>query len=129
MNMRRRVVVSASAVSLLMVAAGQVAASANMVWCVSDPPIQVVTPGGHNLTVNNTVYLPPSSQHLKGLISEDASAIPDGHGGSLVVVHVFIPGGVSNGHVVSAENRFQISSEGSGSGGTLVTLYLDVPTS
>jgi hypothetical protein len=82
----RAVVVGALAVGLL-VADGQGAASANVMWCLSDPPIQVITPGGHNLSVNNMVYLSPVDRHLASRITDDASAISDGKGGTLITVH------------------------------------------
>src|SRR5256885_12728566 len=65
-----------------MMMATSVGASANFVWCMSDPPIQVVTPGGHNLTVNNMVYLPPYALHLKNSVTDSATVQPDGHGGA-----------------------------------------------
>lgn len=97
-------------------------------WCLTDPPIQLVTPGGHNITVNNMVYLPPMYRHAEREITDAASAVPDGYGGTLVTVNVWNPSGVSQGHVVSSNNRYQVSSEASGEGGAVLTLYLDVPT-
>lgn len=126
--MKKRFVVGTLASGLMLVA-GQATASANVVWCLSDPPIVVVTPGGHNITVNNMVYLPPVHRHVSRQIMDDASAAPDGHGGTLVTVHVRIPAGVSQAHVVSSEYRYRVSTEGGGEGGEVVTLYLDVPTS
>ena len=108
----------------VMLVGGSAVASANMAWCLSDPPIQVTTPGGHNLMVNNQVYLPPSAKHLKGQITEDATAQADGHGGTLITVHVHVP---EQAHVVSSENRFRLSDQGDGD--SVVTLLLDVPTS
>src|SRR5579872_2417085 len=120
--MHRKTVVLGSAAAAAMLALSQVGASANMVWCISDPPLQVVTPAGHNVLINNMVYLPPYALHLKSQVVDGAVAVPDGRGGSLVIVHVSIPAGVSAGHVVSSDNRFQVSSQGSGSGGSQVTL-------
>ena len=111
----------ASGAMLLLAAPG---ASANVAWCVSDPPIQVVTPGGHNLTVNNQVYLPPYTMHLKGAISDSALAVPDEDGGTLIIVRVYVP---ARAHVVSSENRYQVSQAKDGS--SEVTLYLHVPVS
>jgi len=95
-----------------------------MAWCVSDPPIQVVTPGGHNLLVNNQVYLPPYAKHLKDQIIDDAMATPDGAGGTLITVYVHVP---AHSHVVSSENRYRVTAERDGT--SLITLYLDVPIS
>jgi len=105
--------------------AGSGAASANMVWCISDPPIQLVTPGGHYIVVNNMVYLPPQALHLKNQITDEATATSDGAGGTLITVHVHLPATAGRGHVVSSENRFRVSAERDGN--TTITLYLDVP--
>jgi len=126
--MKKRLVVGTLAAGFMLVA-GQATASANVVWCLTDPPIELVTPGGHNLTVNNMVYLPPKYVHLRRQIREGAIAVPDGHGGTLLTVQVGIPTGVSRAQVVSSENRYQVSSEASGSGGMAITLFLDVPIS
>ncbi|TMC50892.1 MAG: hypothetical protein E6J20_16665 [Chloroflexi bacterium] len=122
--MKARSVVVAVLLGGALLVAGGGTASANMAWCVSDPPIQVVTPGGHNLTVNNLVYLPPYALHLKNRITDDASAAPDAKGGTLITVNVHVP---ANAHVVSSEYRYQVSSQKDGY--TLITLYLDVPIS
>ncbi|MHB8612715.1 MAG: hypothetical protein ACYDAL_09845 [Candidatus Dormibacteraceae bacterium] len=125
---KRAVVVGALAAGLL-VAGGQAAASANVMWCLSDPPIQVVTPGGHNLSVNNMIYLSPIDRHIASQITDDASAAPDGRGGSLITVHVRIPEGAHGAHVVSNNFRYRVTdTSGTPSGGTVLTLQLDVPT-
>ena len=105
-----------------MLMATSVGASANFVWCMSDPPIQVVTPGGHNLVVNNMVYLPPYALHLKSSVTDSATVQPDGHGGTLITVHVVVP---APSHVVSSEARYQVRTEKDGS--NVISLYLDVP--
>ena len=119
----RKVVAAAIAVGA-MFAVGSGSASANLAWCVSDPPVHVVTPGGNHLTINNQVYLPVSARYLKKQITDDASATPDGAGGTLVTVHVYVP---VPAHVVSYEHRYHLSTEGDGN--SVITLYLDVPTS
>ena len=126
--MKKSLVMGAVAAGVMLVA-GPATASANVAWCVSDPPIQLVTPGGHNIAINNLVYLPPMDRHVMRQVTDGASARPDGHGGTLVTVNVQIPWGVSQAHVVSSENRYQISSEAGGEGGVVVVLYLDVPIS
>ena len=113
----------------LMLTAGQATASANVAWCLSDPPIELVTPGGHNITINNMIYLPPMYRHLAREIDDGASVAPDGHGGTLVTVNVLIPSGVSKARVVSSDNRYQLSAEAGAEGGVVVTLHLDVPAS
>lgn len=126
--MKKKLAVGTLAAGLMLVG-GQVTASANLAWCVSDPPIELVTPGGHNITVNNMVYLPPTYRHVVHEIADGASAAPDGHGGTLVTVTVRIPSGVTQAHVVSSDNRYRVSSEAGAEGGVVVTLLLDVPTS
>ena len=126
--MKKRFVVVTLAATLMLVA-GQATASANVEWCLTDPPIEVLTPGGHYVTVNNLVYLPPRYLHVIRQITDDASAVPDGHGGTLVTVHVRIPKRVSQAQVVSSDYRYQVSSEAGGKGGVVITLYLDVPIS
>src|SRR5579872_4214572 len=74
--MHRKTVVLGSAAAAAMLALSQVGASANMVWCISDPPLQVVTPAGHNVLINNMVYLPPYAMHLKSQVADGAVAVP-----------------------------------------------------
>jgi hypothetical protein len=106
----------------VMLMATSVAASANVAWCMSDPPVQVVTPGGHSLTVNNQVYLSAAALHLMNDVTDTASAAADGRGGTLVTVHVFVPGAA---HVVSSIYRYGVSAARDGT--NVVTLTLDVP--
>ena len=100
-----------------------------MEFAVSDPPIQVVTPGGHNLSVNNMVYLSPVDRHIAKQITAAASAGADGKGGSLITVHVYIPTGAHGASVVSSNYRYRVTeSDTTPDGGTVLTLTLDVPT-
>ena len=127
--MKRPVVVGALTAALLVVG-GQVAASANVMWCLSDPPIQVVTPGGHNLSVNNMIYLSPIDRHIASQITDDASTAPDGKGGTLITVHVNIPAGAHGAGVESNNYRYRVTKTGATpKGGVVLTLTLDVPTS
>jgi hypothetical protein len=107
--------------------AGAAPASAMVLWCESDPPVQVVTPAGNILAVNNMIYVPIYDMHLATHFSASATAELDGAGGTLITVHVQVAPGVSQAHIVSSVNRFQVSSPGNGTGGTVVTTYLDVP--
>ena len=122
--MKAKSVVAGAMTAGAMLLAGGGGASANMAWCVTDPPIQVVTPGGHNLLVNNQVYLPPNAMHLKHQITDDAKAEPDGKGGTLITVYVHVP---AHSRVVSSDNRYRVTTQRDGS--ELITLYLDVPIS
>jgi hypothetical protein len=126
---RRGVAVGGLAAGLL-VLGGQIAASANVVWCTSDPPIQVVTPGGSHLTVNNMVTMSAADKDLAKLVTDDATAAPDGVGGTLITVHVYIPQGAHGASVVSANHRYKVTATASTpSGGAVLTLELDVPAS
>jgi hypothetical protein len=119
---KARSVVAGVLVSAAMLLAAQVSASANVAWCVSDPPILVVTPGGNNLTVNNQVYLPPYAIHLKNSVSDTAVASRDSTGGTLITVFVYVP---THASVVSSEYRWRVSDTGDGI--SVVTLHLHVP--
>ena len=121
-------ILPAAMIAAVLSMAGGTAASAHVVFCMYDPPIQVVTPGGHYLSVNTTIYLPPQDRHIADHFAATATAIADGHGGTLISVHVQVASGVSAAHVVSAVQRFQVSSAGDGRGGTVVSLNLDVPS-
>jgi hypothetical protein len=128
--MSKRVVVVGALAAGLLVMGGVGTASANVMWCVSDPPIPLVTPGGHNVTVNNMIYLSPVDRHIASLITDDAVAAPDGRGGTLITVHVNIPAGAHGANVVSNNFRYRVTDTNSTpGGGTVVTLSLDVPTS
>ena len=124
---KRSVLVGAVGAAALFVAA-QGGASANVVWCFSDPPIQVTTPAGHNLTVNNTVYMARPYVRFNRFIKDSAVAVSDGHGGTLIIVNVYVPETISRAVIISSENRYQLSTTASAEGGEGVTTFLDVPT-
>ena len=86
-----------------------------------------MTPGGQSLTVNNTIYLPQYDMRLAPSFPATATATADGHGGTLIIVRVQVASVVSSAHIVSTVQRFKVSSDGSGAGGTVVSLDLDVP--
>ena len=124
-----RLGVVAASVAAMLVAGGGTA-SANVVWCRSDPPIPVVTPGGNHLTINNTIYVLPADRQNASLITDDASTAPDGMGGTLITVHVYIPAAVHAANVVSSNNRYHVNdTKSTPGGGAVLTLSLDVPTS
>jgi hypothetical protein len=127
--MRKRALMVGALVAGLLAMGGPGTASANLMWCVTDPPIAVVTPGGHNLMVNNMIYLSPADRHKATLITDEAGVSPNGRGGTLITVHVFIPATIRGAYVVSSNYRYRVSSAGDGSGGRVVTLTLDVPAS
>lgn len=125
--MRLSRILPAAAIAVALSLMSEATASAHVVWCMYDPPVQVVTPGGQNLTVNNTIYLPPYERHVAPHFPATATATADGHGGSLITVRVQIASGVLSAHIVSSVQRFQASSSGGGAGGTVVFMHLDVP--
>ena len=127
--MKKRALVVGALTAGLLAVSGPGTASANLMWCVTDPPIQVVTPGGHNLMVNNMLYLSPADRHNAKLFTEDAGTAPNGRGGTLITVHVHIPAVVHGAYIISSNNRYQVHDAGGANGGRVVTLTLDVPTS
>ena len=122
-----RILPAAAVIAAALSFAGVAPASAMVLWCESDPPIELVTPAGNYITVNNQIYVPRYDMHLSTHFPASATAVSDGHGGTLITVHVQVAWGVSLAHVVSSENRFQVASPGDGTGGMVVTTYLDVP--
>ena len=120
--MKARSVACGGLLAGLLVWASSVGASAQVEWCSSDPPLQVITPGGHYLVVNNQVTLPAYAQHLKNRITDSATATADGQGGTIITVHVFVP---APAHVVAWEYRYQVHSQRDGD--HVVIVYLDVP--
>jgi hypothetical protein len=125
--MKTRTLFVAGAMALGLVAAAPGTASANILWCVGDPPVQVVTPGGNYVEINNYLYTAPAYAHLASQITADGSAASDGAGGSLVTIYVHVPSSLSRLYVVSADLHYQVTTTGSGTGGTEITLTLDVP--
>jgi hypothetical protein len=127
MNVRR--VVLGGLVAGMLTVGGAASASANIAWCLSDPPAQVQTATGTTLSVNTSVSVArPEVRFLKA-VRNDATTSPDGAGGTLVTVHVYLPTGITSARIVSSVNRYAVSATAIGQGGTVVTLYLDVPTS
>ena len=127
MNVRR--VVLGGLVAGVLTVGGAASASANIAWCLSDPPAQVQTGAGTTLSVNTSVSVArPEVKYLRA-VHNDAATSPDGAGGTLVTVHVYLPTGITSARIVSSVNRYAVSATAIGQGGTVVTLYLDVPTS
>ena len=128
--MRKRAVGVGALAAGLLVLGGPVAASANVIWCIFDPPIQVVTPGGQHLTVNNMVTMSAVDRDISRLVTDDATTAPDGSGGTLITVHVYIPQGAQGANVVSTNHRYKVTATAATpSGGVVLTLKLDVPAS
>lgn len=124
---------SAKSVVLGVVAAGGMVlgfagpASANIAWCMEDPPVQVATATGSNLTVNTMVSVARTEVHSLRAVQTTTANAPDGRGGTLITVQVALPAGISTATVTSSVNRYQVTASATGHGGSTVTLYLDVP--
>jgi hypothetical protein len=103
-----------------------------MAWssfCEDDPPVQVVTPAGHNVTVNNFLIYERQDRRLMRHATLYATATPAGPGHTLVVIHVLTPeGGHSAIHVNSKTDRFQSRTFADGQWGTEIDLYLTLDT-
>ena len=122
--MKLKTVLAGGAVACGLLAASPAAASANVMWCVGDPPVQMSSPSGTNFTVNTQVYTSDAKQHLSQQMTEEVTSSPDGSGGTLVRVEIFVPAG-QNVTVVASVNKYKVSSQASGAGDVVVTL--DVP--
>ena len=122
--MKFKTVLAGGAVACGLLAASPAGASANVMWCVGDPPLQMSSPSGTNFTVNTQFYTSGSKQHLSQQLTEHVTSAPDGRGGTLVTVEVFAPAGRSV-TVVASVNKYKVSNQASGVGDVVVTL--DVP--
>ncbi len=127
--MKARSVVTGAAAAIAVVIGGAGSASANIAWCSADPPARTVTGDGASLTVNTYVTVLKPEVHYLNDFQSEASNAPDGRGGTLITVHVYLPAGLSSARVTSSVNRYGVSASAIGAGGSLVTLYLDVPKS
>lgn len=110
-----------------MLTVGTASVAANIAWCLEDPPVQVETASGTNLTVNTTIIAPRNESALTNQVVVTATTAPDGAGGTLITVDVAIPQGMTTVNVIAQVRRYHVSASGWGSGGTDVILYLDVP--
>ncbi len=126
--MRARRLVLAATLATLFALAAQVPASANITWCFYDPPVQVTTPGGENLTVNTFVYFSPTARHVAWKVTSDASAASNAYGGTTITVNVYVPAGAGPVHVVATIQKYSVTEDQDGIGGTTMTFTLDVPT-
>jgi hypothetical protein len=122
--MRLKTFLAGAAVAGGLSVAAPAVASANVMWCVGDPPVQVVAPSGKSFTVSTQIFTTGNKQHLSQLIAEAVISRPDGHGGTLVTVDVFGPAGQQITAVVSV-NKYKVSAPQSGIGHVSVTV--DVP--
>jgi hypothetical protein len=78
--MRFRKLVLAGGVAGALMAAVPGGASANIMWCVGDPPAQLTTSTGTRFVVNTYVYAEGPHSKLASLTTVDATAAPDAAG-------------------------------------------------
>src|SRR2546428_127426 len=83
-----RILPAAAVIAAALSFAGVAPASAMVLWCGSDPPLQVVTPAGTNVMVNNMIYVPRYDTHLATHFPASATTASNGHGGTLITVQV-----------------------------------------
>ncbi len=124
--MKLRTLVPAGAVAAALMALGPVSASANIMWCVGDPPIQVVTPAGTRIMVNTYVYASAPSLRLAGQTTVQAVAQPDGSGGTLITVYVQAPQGQYVTVLTTVHRGHGDITQGASGVGDF-TMVLDVP--
>jgi len=98
-------------------------------FCEDDPPVQVVTPAGHNVTINNFVLYHVQDRHLMRHVQFYATAYPAGPGHTFVVIHMVTPkGGMGAVRVTSRTQRFQQETVASGGWGEETRLYMILDT-
>ena len=122
--MKVKTVVLGAVLACGLAAASTAGASANVMWCVGDPPVQMSTPTGTNFTVGTQIYTSGDKQHLAQEVNEVVTSTSDGHGGTLVTVEIQGPAGQEM-TLVASVRKYKVSGQASGVGD--VTVTLDVP--
>jgi hypothetical protein len=125
--MKARRVVGGVAVAGAMLVASALSASANIAWCIDDPPVQVQTPAGTNLTVNTSVSVPSDQARYLKTVAVDAVTAGDGAGGSVITVYVTVPATIQSANVTATVKKYKVSGSTTIAGGSSATLVLDVP--
>lgn len=126
--MKARRVVAGVAAAGAMLVGGAASGSANIAWCIEDPPVQVQTATGSNLTVNVAVAVPQGQARYIGSVAIAAVTEPDVSGGTLIAVSVTVPSTVSVANVTATVKKYKVSTTATVPGGSSATLYLVVPT-
>lgn len=100
-------------------------------WCDGEPPVTMVTPAGHHVTVNNWISVPVQDRHLLRRMVVYGDTQPGAEPGTTVVrIHVVTPNGGSRYvHVTSSTDRFRQVSNADGDWNSEITLELIVPES
>ena len=126
--MRKLTVAGALGAAVALGLAAQPALAWNS-WCDTEPPVTVLTPDGHRVTVNNWISVPVQDLHLLRSMEVSGAAYPGAEEGtSLVVIHVHTPrGGSQYVQITSSASRYQEVSSTRAGWGTDVYLFLTVP--
>src|SRR5712691_7826271 len=125
--MKTRSVVASVLAAAAMVVGGAAVASANVIWCLEDPPVQVQTATGTNLTVNVSVAVPQyQAKYINDVVVTTRTA-PDGAGGTLITVDVTVPATISTANVGVTVKKYKVTASATVPGGGTTTLHLDVP--
>jgi hypothetical protein len=122
--MKLKTLLAGGAIACGLTAASTAVASANIMWCVGDPPVQMSTASGTNFTVGTQIFTSGNKQHLSHQLTELVTSVPDGHGGTLVTVEISGPAGQQM-TVEAAVQKYKVTGRASGTGDVIVTL--DVP--
>ena len=126
--MKAKRVVAGVVLAGAMVVAGAMSASANIVWCVDDPPVQVQTPSGTNLVVHTSISVPNNQAKFVNAVSVNAVTAPDGAGGTLITVYVRVPSRIDAARVTASVQKYKVySASTTVAGGSSATIVLDVP--
>ena len=125
--MKARSVVAGVLAAGAMVVGGAVVASANVIWCLEDPAVQVQTATGTNLTVNVTVSVPQYQAKYINDVAVTTLTAPDGIGGTMITVQVTVPATISTANVSVTVKKYKVTDSATVPGGATTTLYLDVP--
>ena len=107
-----------------MLVASPAVASANIMWCVGDPPVQMKSPSGTNFTVTTQIFTSGDRLRLSQLVEEVVVSTPDGHGGTLVTVEILGPADQAM-MVVASVYKYKVANVAAGVG--VVRVTLDVP--
>jgi hypothetical protein len=126
--MKARRVVAGVGVAGAMLVGSALSASANIAWCIEDPPVQVQTPTGTYLVVNTSVSVPTHDAKYLAEVVVDAVTSADGAGGTLITVYVSVPATINVARVTASVQKFQVySASTTVTGGSSATIVLDVP--
>ncbi|MEP7106062.1 MAG: hypothetical protein ABI838_09470 [Chloroflexota bacterium] len=123
--MKAKHMLAATGVALVGTLAAASPGLAYQSFCESDPPVQVVTPAGHNVTINNWMLIETSNRHLLKQVVVYGTTEPYGPGHTLVTIHIHTPhGGQGKVHVTSRSTRFQQNANADGGWGEEIQLQM-----